>query len=218
MDKSDLELRCFEPKDQEQCRLLFRAGMMENCFPLFKVEVMGYLPYALILLSLVFAIHWSFQDVLVYFLVCVVYSALVYIFIYLANTNYIDGVLNSDLKDIAKFYQDGSCMFVVLLQGKVVGMAGIQHKGNHKPGQAELARMSVSSSIRKRGIASKLLRRLEEFCRENNYSNIILMTTNAQRAAMALYEKYGFKEIRRKSILRHLPFLRHVHYEKQLKY
>ena len=216
MVKSDLELRPFEASDQEQCLSLFRAGMMEALVPVLKLELKGYFPFGIILLSIILAIRWSVHDVVIFVGSCVMFSFLVCFLVYKALTDYIKEVSNSDLRDIGKFYKDGSCMFVAVLHGEVVGMAGIQHKDNHKPGQAELARMSVSSAIRKRGIGSKLLYLIIQFCQENQYSNITLMTGADKVAAISLYKKHGFEEIRRKFQVAYLLFFREIHFEKKI--
>jgi len=207
-----LELRPFEPSDQEQCQALFSAGIMETLVPKFKNEMNGYLPFALILLSTILAVRWSIHDVLVLLGFYVIYVFLVYIFVYKALSDYIKQALDSDLKDIGKFYRDGSCMFVAVIHGQVVGIAGIQHKDNHKPGQAELFRMSVSSAFRKKGIGSKLLRLIIEFCQENQYSKITLKTSNEKVAAISLYRNHGFENVLTRTKFAHLPFNKQLHF------
>ena len=94
-------------------------------------------------------------------------------------------------------YKDGSCMFVAELNGKVVGMSAVVKKEHHKPGEAELQRVSVSPAFRRQGIATNLSKKIEEFCKEQKYRRIILEATESRYAALALYKKCGFKVMQR---------------------
>jgi putative acetyltransferase len=62
---------------------------------------------------------------------------------------------------------------------------------------AEVRRMYVLSSVRRAGIGRALLVRLEEEADKLGYTLLKLQTGNRQRAAMALYESYGFTRIPR---------------------
>ncbi|XP_028516385.1 N-acetylaspartate synthetase [Exaiptasia diaphana] len=217
MDKLEVELRSFEPNDKYECHTLFRRGMMEVIPSLYAIEVKGYLKCALFLVPVIaLTLTWSLRDVIVLLCLCAIIAALVYIHIYFTMTRFIHHSLSDDLQDVAKVYQDGSCMFVAVLNGAIVGMAGVLHNDQHKPGHAEVLRMSVNPSIRKRGIATKLLKAIEHFCNDNNYTKLTLKTTSGQYAAMALYEKNGFKEIRRQQPAFFVHFIKQVMYEKML--
>jgi GNAT superfamily N-acetyltransferase len=96
----------------------------------------------------------------------------------------------SDLADIEKSYLcDGSCFWVVEIDGQLVGMAGIQRIDRQT---ARLRRMRVTEAWRRRGIASRLLTTAEEFCRSSGYKRLILDTMAQQTAAQRLYENSGF--------------------------
>jgi GNAT superfamily N-acetyltransferase len=60
---------------------------------------------------------------------------------------------------------------------------------------AEVRRMYVLSSARRAGIGRALLIRLEREADKLGYTLLKLETGNRQRAAMALYESYGFTRI-----------------------
>ena len=110
--------------------------------------------------------------------------------------------MKTDLKDIGKTYMssEGCHMWVAEWHGKVDGMVGLLHNKNYKPGVAELQRMYVLSSLRRKGVASKLLEKLISYAKEQPYDNIILSTTSAHVAAITFYKKYGFQ------LMRVLPF------------
>ena len=84
-------------------------------------------------------------------------------------------------------------MWVAEWGGNVVGMVGLVHNESHKPGVAELQRMSVSPVCRRMGIARKLLDELLQHAKKQGFEKIVLTTTSAQTPAIRLYKKYGFK-------------------------
>ncbi|MBN3276241.1 NAT8L synthetase, partial [Polyodon spathula] len=87
----------------------------------------------------------------------------------------------------------GSCFWVAVLQGKVVGIVAAQ--GNEEDNTVELRRMSVDLRYRGKGIAKTLGRKVLEFAMLNNYSAIVLGTTAVKLAAHKLYESLGFKHM-----------------------
>jgi GNAT superfamily N-acetyltransferase len=60
---------------------------------------------------------------------------------------------------------------------------------------AEIRRMFVAPSVRRRGIAWRLLTALEVKAGEFGYAILRLETGNRQAEAIALYEAYGFRRI-----------------------
>uniref|UniRef100_A0ACB8ETB3 Uncharacterized protein n=1 Tax=Sphaerodactylus townsendi TaxID=933632 RepID=A0ACB8ETB3_9SAUR len=88
---------------------------------------------------------------------------------------------------------DGSCFWVAMLDGNVVGIVAAQ--GNEEDNTLELRRMSVDSKYRGKGIAKALGRKVLEFAMINNYSSVVLGTTAVKVAAHKLYESLGFKHV-----------------------
>jgi len=197
MAEFEVIVRPFQHKDYAECRTLFSSGLKELIPEITRIvarRYLGYAAFAGVLLLAVAAIRsWSLQTLLVYLIVCGIVTALQYIRVYLGMNGYIYDTLNTDLHDIDKFYQDDSRMFVAELDGQVVGMAGIARKVHHQPGVAELKRMSVSPALRNRGIAKKLLKNIEQFCRGQQYNKVVLKTFSSQYTALALYKKFGFE-------------------------
>ncbi|XP_051556816.1 N-acetylaspartate synthetase isoform X2 [Myxocyprinus asiaticus] len=87
----------------------------------------------------------------------------------------------------------GSCFWVAVLQGQVVGIVAAQ--GREDDNTVELRRMSVDSRFRGKGIAKALGRRVLEFAMLNNYSSVVLGTTAVKMAAHKLYESLGFRRV-----------------------
>lgn len=63
------------------------------------------------------------------------------------------------------------------------------------PGCMEIKRMYVYVNKRGQGIASIILKELEKWCRELNYTKCILETGKKQPEAIALYKKTNYKII-----------------------
>lgn len=88
-------------------------------------------------------------------------------------------------------FLSGSCFWVAVLDGRVVGIVAAQ--GREDDNTVELRRMSVDSRYRGKGIAKALGRRVLEFAMRNNYTAVVLGTTAVKLAAHKLYESLGFR-------------------------
>lgn len=65
----------------------------------------------------------------------------------------------------------------------------------YAPGLIEVKRMYVRPDHRGRGIASRILSALEDWCRELGYSKCILETGRNQPEAIGLYQKSNYRNI-----------------------
>ena len=104
---------------------------------------------------------------------------------------YVALAVREELSRIADYYlaKPGQGFWVAELGG-VVGMVGIERRSSR---EAELRRMAVETSHRRRGIGRELLRVAEDFCAESGYEAIVLSTSELQVAAMRLYEAGGYR-------------------------
>ena len=64
-----------------------------------------------------------------------------------------------------------------------------------EPNVAELKRMFVLSEARGKGIATKVLTELENWTKELHYNSCVLETSQKLENAIALYRKFGYKDI-----------------------
>ena len=60
---------------------------------------------------------------------------------------------------------------------------------------AEIKRMFVVPEMRGKGIASMVLKALEDWAKEENYTSCILETSQKLESAIAMYKKFGYQNI-----------------------
>jgi putative acetyltransferase len=89
--------------------------------------------------------------------------------------------------------QGPSGAFVIAwLQGQPVGCGALRPL---EPGIGEIKRMYVEPDFRRRGVARKILEKLEAVAREKNYRLLRLETGTLQPEAISLYEVCGYYRI-----------------------
>ena len=90
-----------------------------------------------------------------------------------------------------KYAQPSGCLVLVFQGSKPVGCAGLRPLGE---GDVELKRYYISPEARGLGAGSLLLADLIRIAREKGYARMVLDTIPKLKPALALYEKFGFKE------------------------
>lgn len=81
---------------------------------------------------------------------------------------------------------------VAMLDGEPIGCAGLRR---HDDGVAEVKRMYVRPSHRRRGHARRMLSALEQWARERGYRRVVLETGLEQPEAIALYTSAGYEPV-----------------------
>jgi putative acetyltransferase len=89
----------------------------------------------------------------------------------------------------ARAFQPAVAFFLARLDGVAVGCGGIAFE----EGFAEVKRMFVRPTARGQGIAQAVLSRLEAEAKGRGYTRLMLETGDAQHAAIAIYERAGFR-------------------------
>ena len=84
-------------------------------------------------------------------------------------------------------------LFIVALDGPVTTAGGGFRR--HDEDTCEVKRMWTRSQYRRRGLATSILRSLEEAARESGYASVILETGPLQPEAEALYVRRGYSRI-----------------------
>jgi ribosomal protein S18 acetylase RimI-like enzyme len=102
---------------------------------------------------------------------------------------------DSDKKDLLNpeiIIHNGGQIFFAISKNEVIGTVAMI-KNSDKI--YELAKMTVKSSYRGKGIANLLMDKCIEFAFKKNASEIFLISNDSLTVARNLYEKYGFKEV-----------------------
>jgi GNAT superfamily N-acetyltransferase len=102
--------------------------------------------------------------------------------------------IDGEERDFFAFYNNVHLDHVVLIyEGKeAIGCGGFKEFDNQT---AEIKRMFVHPDHRGKGIASLILKQLELWAQELHYTNFVLETSPKLEAAVALYQKTGYKII-----------------------
>ena len=122
---------------------------------------------------------------------------------------YVAKSLSEDLLDIEAFYlaRPQSHFFVAVERAAdatehVLGCVALEHKPSDETyaGWGELRRMSVSAAGRRRGIATKLNEALVAHASAHGLKGVFLSTSTLQLAAIALYVRLGYTQVRTSSL------------------
>lgn len=103
------------------------------------------------------------------------------------------GDTDADLRDIEAAYQKRGGFFDVLVSdaGEIVGSIGLYP---HSKTMCELRKMYLAQPIRGHGQGRRLLEHALARAKELGFKRVTLETADVLQAAVALYERYGFKE------------------------
>ncbi|OCT99252.1 N-acetylaspartate synthetase [Xenopus laevis] len=190
-----LYIRQFQAEEQESAQRIFYEGIKErilsSAFRGLKYQPLLQSVYAVIII-MCFVVT---KSLLVTCCMPLFLLGMRYYYSRKIILNHLECALRTDMSDIEQYYmkQPGSCFWVAVLDGKVVGI--VAARGNEEDNVVELRRMSVDSNYRGKGIAKALGRKVLEFSMLNHYSSIVLGTTAVKIAAHKLYESLGFKHV-----------------------
>lgn len=91
-----------------------------------------------------------------------------------------------------KVIDDGGYIYSLVTNNEVVGVCALFNEGNNV---YELARMAVSPKHQGKGYGDKLLNACLSKAKEIKANKIYLVSNTKLEAAIALYEKHGFKAV-----------------------
>jgi putative acetyltransferase len=97
----------------------------------------------------------------------------------------------------SRYRGPGRRFWVLEAEGRVIGTAAVDRRGR---GTCELMKMYLDRRHRGRGLGRLLLRVALAFARRAGYRRVVLETNTRLRAAIALYERAGFRVLRRARI------------------
>ncbi|XP_029908396.1 putative N-acetyltransferase 8B [Myripristis murdjan] len=194
-----LVIRRYRPSDKDTVLTLFSNGVVEQISPCFYNAMTSPL-YLSITLGLC-AAGYLLGSILGAVVLVGGWVALIYFSCHKLYTHYIREKIRTDMQDIPGNFmtRPDDCFFVaeaeVSGRSQVIGTVAIVAKQSGTERYGELFRMSVSSSCRRAGLASRMTQAVIDFCRERGLPKVVLQTTSTQAAAVALYEKLGFLRI-----------------------
>src|SRR5687768_8124744 len=96
----------------------------------------------------------------------------------------------------ASYQKQRSLYFVALVNGEVVGGAGIAALPGSDPLTCELQRMYLRPDARGRGIGDALLERCLAAAKQFLYVRCYLETITQMQAALEFYGRHGFRDLR----------------------
>ena len=111
------------------------------------------------------------------------------------NPWFVEMKINGDMGNIQQHYieKERHNFWVAVLNGNVVGCVGAWPHSKTN-GALELIRMSVDASIRRKGIATLLIKQVEKYAMAEGFSKVILDTGAMMKAACSFYERCGYKK------------------------
>ncbi|KAI9815281.1 MAG: hypothetical protein M1827_002761 [Pycnora praestabilis] len=226
-DTSSVLVRTYHPRDNTAVLSLFSIGIMELAPIAFRQQLTNprlfFIPLILSQPLLLYYSGYLLPDVAWWQFVagwvagCAMSVEAFRRWIRRDISRYVGMSLRTDLRDIPAYYglspppegegkDDGawqakgiSNFWVCEIGGEVVGCVALDHAPSSPT--AELRRMTVSSSYRRRGIGNAMLSNLKIWAREHNSIPVVLSTTTAQQPALEMYRRAGWRETGRKSIL-----------------
>jgi putative acetyltransferase len=100
------------------------------------------------------------------------------------------------LDDMYREYQkEKAIYFVIEMDGKIVGGAGISQLDNYDGPICELQKMYFLPTARGKGLGTKMMVKCLEKAREFGYEKVYIETMPYMIAAQKLYERSGFEYI-----------------------
>jgi len=88
--------------------------------------------------------------------------------------------------------EPGGQVFFVIVNGTPLGTCAVMRLDDHV---YEIAKMAVSSEAQGRGHSNLLMKSAIEFAKHAGAEKLILLSNTRLKAAIALYEKFGFRAV-----------------------
>ncbi|CAL1526112.1 unnamed protein product [Lymnaea stagnalis] len=203
---SKIKIRSWKLSDSEDVWTVLKEGSFSNINSAFilclrKLFVRG-------ISTILFGLGiWNGFSPLTFVFLAILGIILIYLVCFIGTLVYLYVSYLQDIKNMKEYYFDKQDhhFWVAEYNGEIVGTIGIVQKVSQLPGSpfndhteanikkvAWLRRMAVKNKFRGMGIAKLLVNKTIEFCVEQNYDGIFLITTEVHHAARALYARMGF--------------------------
>lgn len=102
-------------------------------------------------------------------------------------------------KETSKMYQsyqgEKEVYYVLEVNGKVLGGAGLKQLNNYKDEVCEIQKMYFSAKIRGKGYGKLIFKKCLEAAKQFGYKRCYIETTPLLKAAIHIYEEFGFEHL-----------------------
>lgn len=88
--------------------------------------------------------------------------------------------------------ESGGAIYLAEYDGRIIGSAALMKEHD---GVFELAKMAVAKDFQKKGISKLLLEKCIQKAKDTKVSKITLFSNHQLKAAIGLYEQYGFRHV-----------------------
>ena len=107
-------------------------------------------------------------------------------------SSYVDNAINHELLRLEDYYlkPPANTFFVIEIENRICASIGIERIS---AATAEIRRLLVLTAYRRKGLATRLMHRVEAQCLTFGYHEIILETSELQRPSISLYEHLGYE-------------------------
>ncbi|XP_064160171.1 probable N-acetyltransferase CML5 [Anguilla rostrata] len=194
--KMQYVIRHYQPSDKELIVPLYRLVVKEQVYSAFRM-VMGRPDHICVTLSVCVTGHiLGGSSSACALLAGGAWAGLVYYCCRDVYRGYIRKNLSSGLGDVPSFLRErpdaGFWLAEAELAGglQIVGMVAVAGKTTER--RAEIHYLIVAPWCRRTGLGSQLVQTALHFCRERRFARVVLETTSAHTAAIALYRGMGF--------------------------
>ncbi|KAJ0068677.1 hypothetical protein NL108_010346 [Boleophthalmus pectinirostris] len=194
-----LIIRRFHPSDRDSVCELFSVGIKEHIGPCFYNAMSSRL-YITITTSLC-AAGYCLGSWLGAVLLPGLWISVVYYCCYEIYAGYVRNRLRTDMRDIPGCFMSrpGDCFWVAEAEmeghAQILGTVAVVEREDGGERFGELFRMIIAPTCRRMGLGRRLTQTVVDFCKEGGFSKVVLETSSTQAAAVALYEKMGFKVV-----------------------
>ncbi len=87
----------------------------------------------------------------------------------------------------------GGHLFFAIEDGNVLGCVALLKHGET---EYEISKLAVDPAAQGKGVANQLFEAIFSYAKDNNINKLILESNTRLKAAMGLYNKYGFNEVK----------------------
>lgn len=106
------------------------------------------------------------------------------------STDFEKYVIKTFYDFLEKYSPENDRLWMAEYNNKIVGCVAIVHQSNE---EAQLRWFLLDPAFRGLGIGKRLLTNAVDFCKEKNFKNVFLLTTNMQDKALQMYKMMGFE-------------------------